>query len=135
MALVRYCQNAYMARKPTSDAVIGLQRQLEVMKDLASDEHAKVLSLEQDNDKLRATREQLNELSALRSEIQRLQGVEREVEQARADVDSVRQLRVDLRELETFQQNKHAIKHYLKLVPILVEYGFHAHAFRITVYR
>jgi ABC-type uncharacterized transport system fused permease/ATPase subunit len=106
---VRYCQKTYAARKSTSAALSGARR------------HAKIVSLQQENQQLHAIKEQINELASLRAEVQRLQGLEQEVGQARADIDSVRRLEFDLRELETFKQNKPAIKHYLKLVPSLIE--------------
>lgn len=82
------------------------------MKNLASEEHAKVLGLEQEIEQLREKQEQFG---AMKTEIQRLQGVEQEVEH-------FRRLDVNLRDLETFTTNKTAIRHYLKLVPMLVEW-------------
>lgn len=56
----------------------------------------------------------------MQAEIQRLQGLEQEVEQ-------YRRLQVNPRDLETFQTNKDAIRHYLKLVPMLIEYAVFAY--------
>jgi hypothetical protein len=83
------------------------------MQDLASGEHAKVLSLQQENERLRAQKDQFE---AMKTEVQRLQGIEQEVEHFRRSMD------VNPRDLETFITNKTAIRHYLKLVPMLLGY-------------
>jgi hypothetical protein len=46
--------------------------------------------------------------------LERLRGVDEEVE-------NYRRLDVNPRDLETFKNNKDAIRHYLKLVPTLIE--------------
>jgi hypothetical protein len=81
------------------------------MQDLASKEHAKVLALQQDNERLQAVERDSNNLKA---EVGRLRDVEQEVEQ-------YRRLDVSPKDLETFKNNKDAIRHYLKLVPTLIE--------------
>jgi len=80
-------------------------------RNLASEEHARVLSLEKEKESLLATRTHLDDLQA---EVQRLQGLE-------SEVDYYRRLNVNPRDLETFMANKAAIRHYLKLVPVLLE--------------
>ena len=82
------------------------------MQDLASTEHAKVLTLQQENEQLRAQKDQYE---VMKAEFQRLQGLEPEA-------DHFRRMDVNPRDLETFVANKTAIRHYLKLVPMLLEY-------------
>ncbi|CAO2658497.1 Nn.00g062200.m01.CDS01 [Neocucurbitaria sp. VM-36] len=111
IALIRYCQNTYRSRKPLQKAVAETQKKLASMQELASEEHAKVLTLQQENEQLRAKQDQCD---AMKAEMQRLQNLEQEV-------DHYRQLQVNPRDLETFIANKAAIRHYLKLVPMLID--------------
>ncbi|KAH7094380.1 hypothetical protein FB567DRAFT_431769 [Paraphoma chrysanthemicola] len=111
LALVRYCQNTHSTRKPIQDELAHNKKKLASMQDLASEEHAKVLTLQQEVDKLKASQQDFNDVSA---ELKRLQNVEQEVEQ-------YRRLNVNPKDLETFKNNKDAIRHYLKLVPMLLE--------------
>jgi hypothetical protein len=105
IALIRYCQNTHAARRPLQDALAEAEKKLLSMQDLASGEHAKVINLQQ----LRAQKDQFE------AEVHRLQGLEQEVEH-------FRRIDVNPRDLETFVNNKSAIRHYLKLVPMLLEY-------------
>jgi hypothetical protein len=89
------------------------ENKLVAIQDLASREHAKVLTLQQQNERLKAMEQ---ESSSLKMEVERLQDLDREVEQ-------YRRLDVNPKDLETFKNNKDAIRHYLKLVPILIEYA------------
>jgi hypothetical protein len=98
-------------RKPLQDALTTAENKLQAMQDLASKEHAKVLTLQQEKEKLQAV-QQMNE--NLKPELERLRGVDQEVEQ-------YRRLDVNPKDLETFKNNKDAIRHYLKLVPTLIE--------------
>jgi ABC-type uncharacterized transport system fused permease/ATPase subunit len=100
-----------MTRKPLQDALSEAEKKVLSMQDLASQEHAKVLTLQQELEQLKAV-EQKHE--TLKAEVKRLQGIEHEVEQ-------YRQLDVNPRDLATFKNNKDAIRHYLKLVPMLIE--------------
>ena len=88
------------------------EKKLVDMQDFASGEHAKVLNLQQEVEQLHAKQAQFD---AMKAEIQRLQRLEEEMEH-------FRRLNVNLRDLETFTTNKAAIRHYLKLVPMLIEY-------------
>jgi hypothetical protein len=81
------------------------------MQDIASKEHSKALMLQQEKEKLQAAA-QVNE--SLKAEVERLRGVDRENEQ-------YRRLDVNPKDLVTFKNNKEAIRHYLKLVPTLIE--------------
>jgi hypothetical protein len=85
---------------------------LAAMQDLASKEHAKVLSLQQQSERLKAVEQESGNLKA---EVERLRLLDQEV-------DRYRRLDVNPKDLETFKNNKDAIRHYLKLVPILIEY-------------
>ncbi len=78
------------------------------MEDMASENHAKLLSLQQEHE------QKQEQLESMKAEVQRLQGIEDEVEQ-------YRHLNVNPRDLETFVNNKAAIRHYLKLLPMLIE--------------
>ncbi|KAK1908447.1 hypothetical protein P3342_009296 [Pyrenophora teres f. teres] len=111
IALIRYCQNTHAARKPLQNALTAAETKLASMQDLASGEHAKVLSLQQENERLRAQNKQSE---AMKAELQRLQRLEQEMER-------FRRLNVNSRDLETFIENKTAIRHYLKLVPQLLD--------------
>lgn len=85
------------------------------MQDLASAERAKILELRQENERLRASQQQLENFQSPKEEAKRLHELEQKVEQ-------YRRIEIDLRDFETFKQNKSAIKHYMKLVPMLIEY-------------
>ncbi|KAH5426854.1 hypothetical protein HBI52_126590 [Parastagonospora nodorum] len=111
LALIRYSQNTYSMRKPQQIALAETENKLVAMQDLASKEHAKVLTLQQENERLQAVERESNNLEA---EVERLRDVDREVEQ-------YRRLDVSPKDLETFKNNKDAIRHYLKLVPTLIE--------------
>ena len=82
------------------------------MQDLASTEHAQVIILQQEVEQLRA---QATQDEGTKKEFRRLQGLEQELER-------YRRLNVTSRDLETFVQNKSSIRHYLKLIPMLLEY-------------
>jgi CHASE3 domain sensor protein len=113
IALIRYCQNTYATRKQLQEAVAAAEGKLASMQDHASGERARVLSLQQENEQLRTKMQQFDTMKA---EIGRLEDLKREVEQ-------YRRLNVNPRDLETFTTNKAAIRHYLKLVPTLIEYA------------
>jgi hypothetical protein len=86
---------------------------LAAIQDIATKEHDKVVTLQRDNEKLQAAVE-MNE--NLKAEVERLRGVDQENEQ-------YRRLDVNPKDLATFKNNKDAIRHYLKLVPTLIEYA------------
>lgn len=86
-----------------------------------ADEHSKVVPLRDENEKLRASVQQLGDVEALRVEVQRLQHLEQEVDQFNADLAAFRRLKADVRDLDVFRQHKAAILQYLKLFPKLVE--------------
>jgi hypothetical protein len=109
IALIRYCQNTHATRKPLQQAYTEMEKKLVNIQNLASKEHAKFLSLEQENQRLRSQKDQFE---AMKAEVQRLQGLDEEVAQLRD---------VNPKDLDTFLANKSAIRHYLKLVPMLVE--------------
>jgi 1-deoxy-D-xylulose 5-phosphate reductoisomerase len=98
-------------RKPLQDALAETEKKLASTQDLAFKEHAKITALQQENEKFKAMRLVPDDMKA---EMERLQGIEREVEQ-------YRRLNVNPKDLETFKNNKDAIRHYLKLVPMLLE--------------
>ncbi|KAI4616766.1 hypothetical protein J4E83_006346 [Alternaria metachromatica] len=109
IALIRYCQNTYATRKPLQEALTNMEKELASVQDLASKEHAKVITLQQENERLRLQKDQFQ---AMKAEVQRLQGLDEEVAHFRD---------VNPKDLATFLANKSAIRHYLKLVPMLVE--------------
>jgi hypothetical protein len=111
LALIRYCQNTHATRKPLQDALATAENKLTAMQDIASKEHSKALMLQQEKEKLQAAA-LVNE--SLKAEVERLRGVDRENEQ-------YRRLDVNPKDLATFKNNKEAIRHYLKLVPTLIE--------------
>ncbi|KAF2848051.1 hypothetical protein T440DRAFT_520467 [Plenodomus tracheiphilus IPT5] len=108
IALIRYCQNTHAARKPIQNALTAAEHNIARLEGLASVEHAKVLSLEQEK------QQQLTKNARLEEEVQRLRGLG-------AEVERYRNLDVSPHDLETFRANKTAIRHYLKLVPFLLE--------------
>ena len=83
------------------NALLEAEKNLASVQDRAFGNHAKYLSLEQENEHLRAD---LQDFEAMEAEVQRY-----------------RNMNVNPRDLETFLNNKAAIKHYLKLVPMLIE--------------
>jgi len=87
------------------------QQKLASVQDLVSGEHARALSLQQEIEALKIAKENSEELEA---EVERLRGFEDEVEQ-------YRRLNVNPKDWETFAASKGAIRHYLKLVPMLIE--------------
>ncbi|KAG9190554.1 hypothetical protein G6011_08642 [Alternaria panax] len=109
IALVRYCQNTHATRKPLQQACTEMEKKLASMQDLASKERAKVFGLQQDNERLRLQKDQFE---AMKAEVRRLQGLDEEVAHLRD---------VNPKDLDTFLVNKSAIRHYLKLVPMLVD--------------
>lgn len=111
IALMRYCQNTYAGRKPLQEELANTKKQLETAQDLSSAEHAKAISLQKENQRLRDNASQIETLSA---EVERLCNIEQEVEKYRS-------LNVNPHDLETFVTNKAAIRHYLKMVPTLIE--------------
>ncbi|USP76692.1 uncharacterized protein yc1106_03966 [Curvularia clavata] len=135
IALIRYCQKNYATRKPLEQALTDSERKLGTMRKLASEEHAKVLSLKKENEQLQM------QLEALQVEVQRLQSIEQKLEQLQLQKDQFeamkaevkrlqsieqklehfRNLNVNPRDLETFLKNKSAIRHYLNIVPMLMD--------------
>jgi hypothetical protein len=99
LALTRYCQNTHAARKPLQDALSKANNKLSSVQNLASEEHAKVLTLQRENE-------------GLKVEAERLRGFEQELQQYRG---------INPKDLDTFRLNKDAIRHYLKLVPMLIK--------------
>ncbi|CAG5181999.1 uncharacterized protein ALTATR162_LOCUS9941 [Alternaria atra] len=109
IALIRYCQNTHATRKPLQQAYNEMEKKLANVQDLASKEHSKILGLHQENERLRFQKDQFE---AMEAEVQRLQGLDEEVAHLRG---------VNTKDLNTFLANKSAIRHYLKLVPMLVD--------------
>jgi DNA repair ATPase RecN len=109
IALIRYCQNTHATRKPLQQAYNEMQKKLSSMQDLESKNQAKLLGLQQENERLRY---QMDQFEAMKAEVQRLQGLDEEVAELRG---------VNPKDLKTFLANKSAIRHYLKLVPMLME--------------
>lgn len=79
--------------------------------EIAVQERTKSLAVQQENDKLNIVERKYDSMKA---ELERLQNVDREVEQ-------YRRLDVNAKDLATFKNNKAAIRHYLGLVPQLIE--------------
>jgi hypothetical protein len=98
-------------RKPLQDALAETEKKLVSVQSLVSKGNARVLTLQQENDRLKAVERTSDTMKA---ELEHLQGVEEEVEQ-------YRRLNVNPKDLETFKNNKDAIRHYLKLLPKLIE--------------
>ncbi|EMD62634.1 hypothetical protein GGP41_003458 [Bipolaris sorokiniana] len=111
IALIRYCQNTYATRKPLEQTLKKSKKNLADMRNLVAEEHVKMTGLRKEVEKLKAQKDQFE---ATQAEVQRLQGIEQEFEQLRS-------LNVNARDLKTFIMNKSAIRHYLKLVPMLME--------------
>ncbi|KAL1797313.1 hypothetical protein ACET3X_003919 [Alternaria dauci] len=109
IALIRYCQNTYATRKPLQQAFVEIEQKLASMQDLVSKERARVLSLQQENERLRLQKDQFE---AMKAEVRRLQALDKEIAHLRD---------VNPKDLDTFLANKSAIRHYLKLVPMLVD--------------
>ncbi|KAF1358783.1 hypothetical protein EJ07DRAFT_166647 [Lizonia empirigonia] len=121
LALVRYCQTSYRTRKPLSKALADTKEELATMQHRLTDEHSKVETLQRENEKLRASAQQMEDMETLRTKVERLQHLEQEVGQFNADLAAFRRLKADVRDLDVFRQNKTAILQHLKLVPKLVE--------------
>ncbi|KAH6875321.1 hypothetical protein BKA58DRAFT_119142 [Alternaria rosae] len=109
IALIRYCQNTHATRKPLQEALADTEKKLASAQDLASKEHAIVVTLQKENERLRLQKDQFQ---AMKAEVERLQGLDEEVAHLR---------NVKPKDLATFLANKSAIRHYLKLVPMLVD--------------
>lgn len=108
------------------------------MRKLALEEHTKVLSLKKESEQLQMQNEQYE---AMQAEVQRLQGIEQKLEQLQVhkdqfeamkaevkrlqsmeqELEHFHELNVNPRDFETFVKNKSAIRHYLKVVPMLME--------------
>jgi hypothetical protein len=54
MALFRYCQSTHATRKPLQDALMKAQKQLASQREIASQERAKALTVQQENQKLKS---------------------------------------------------------------------------------
>jgi hypothetical protein len=100
-----------MTRKPLQDALSATEKKLAATEDVAAQEHVKVLTLQQEMEKLKLVE---RDSDSLKAEVKRLQGIEQEAEQ-------YRRLDVNPRALAIFQNNKDAIRDHLKLVPVLIE--------------
>lgn len=88
-----------------------MKKRLAIAQSNCSAEYEKAIDLEKENQKLRKDIEQLR---AMKAELARLQVLEQEL-------DNYRSLNINPRDLETFILHKDAIRHYLKLVPTLLE--------------
>jgi hypothetical protein len=93
------------------DALAETEKKLVSVQSLVSKGNDRILALQQDNDKLKSTERTSD---TMKVELERLRNIEEEVEQ-------YRRLEVNPNDLETFKNNKEAIRHYLKLVPKLIE--------------
>ncbi|KAL5120594.1 hypothetical protein ACEQ8H_001613 [Pleosporales sp. CAS-2024a] len=111
LALIRYCQTTHAMRKPLQTTLAESENKLTAVQEVASQQHAKLLTLQEENERLQRVEQESKDLKA---EVERLQGVDQEAEQ-------YRRLDVNPKDLETFKNNKDAIRHYLKLVPTLIE--------------
>ncbi|KAF2625490.1 hypothetical protein BU25DRAFT_396799 [Macroventuria anomochaeta] len=121
LALARYCQTSYRTRKTLTDALKNTKQELATVQNRAAEERSETISLQHENEKLRAAAEQAGEVDSLRAEVQRLQHLEQEKDQFEADLEAFRCLEADVRNLDTFRKNKAAILHYLKLFPKVAE--------------
>lgn len=109
LALFRYCQTTYATRKPLQDALAEVQKQLVVQHEVASQDRAKILILQQENEKLKSVERKHDSMKA---EMERLQQVETKVEQHRG---------INPNDLETYIKHKKEIRHHLGMVPQLIE--------------
>lgn len=91
------------------------------MQSRAAEEHSKAVSLQQENEELRAAAQQAVEVDVLRAKVQRLQHLEQDMDQFNADLEAFRRLKADVRDLDIFRKNKAAILQYMKLLPKVVE--------------
>lgn len=91
------------------------------MQSRAAEEHSKAVSLQRENEELRAAAQQAVEVDVLRAEVQRLQHLEQDMDQFNADLEAFRRLKADVRDLDIFRKNKAAILQYMKLLPKVVE--------------
>lgn len=91
------------------------------MQNRAAEERSKAVSLQRENEELRAAEQQAGDVDVLRAESQRLQHLEQEKDQFNADLAAFRRLRADVRDLDIFRKYKAAILHYMKLLPKMVE--------------
>ena len=108
-------------QKPLTDTLKNMKQQLDTMQNRATEEHSVVVSLQRENEQLRAIAQHASEVDALREEVQRLQHLEQEVDQFNADVEAFRRLKADVRDLDVFRKNKAVILQYMKLLPKVVE--------------
>lgn len=91
------------------------------MQNRAAEEHSRAVSLQRENEQLRAAVQQASEVKTLRAEVQRLQLLEQEMDQFNTDLQVFRRLKADVRDLDVFRKNKAAILQYMKLLPKVVE--------------
>lgn len=91
------------------------------MQTRAAEERSKAVSLQRENEQLRAAAQQASEVETLRAEVQRLQHLEQETDQFNADLEAFCRLKADVRDLDVFRKNKTAILQYMKLLPKVVE--------------
>lgn len=108
---MRYCQNTHATRKPLQDALAQAESDVGALRKLSSSKHQKVLSLQQEVNELRCLETAAHNL---KKEVERRTSLEHELER-------YRRLDVNPKDLAMFQNNKDAIKQYLKLIPSLVE--------------
>ncbi|KAH7389444.1 hypothetical protein DE146DRAFT_680299 [Phaeosphaeria sp. MPI-PUGE-AT-0046c] len=111
LALVRYCQSTHATRKPLQDKLVNAQKQLASQQDIVSQERSKTHAMQQETEKLKCVERKYD---GMKAELERLQNVDHEVEQ-------YRRLNINPKDLETFKNNKAAIRYYLGLMPKLVE--------------
>lgn len=121
LALSRYCQTSYRTRNSLLNALKITEKDLAKTKNIAAEQHAKIISLQYENETLRLAAQQVCEVKALREEVARLQHLEREQDQFNADLEAFRRLKVDVHNLDTFRKHKVAIFQYMKLIPKLTE--------------
>lgn len=81
---------------------------MESLRQSATQANSEVLRLQHENEKLNARQGEFD------AQLERMQDLENEVAH-------FRRLNVKPRDLETFVTNKNAIRHYMKLVPMLTE--------------
>jgi hypothetical protein len=81
---------------------------MEALRQSATQANSEVLRLQHENEKLYASQGEFD------AQLERMQDLENEVAH-------FRRLNVKPRDLETFVTNKNAIRHYMKLVPMLTE--------------
>lgn len=105
---MRYCQNTYATRSAAQQELAEAEKTMEALRQSVTRANSEALRLQHENEKLSARQGELD------AQLEQMQDLENEVAH-------FRRLNVKPRDLETFVTNKNAIRHYMKLVPMLTE--------------